>query len=574
MKCSTWGRAPSAPGAARRPSAGAGRAPASGAVFCPCPGRSARFAGQVERFQLARRGGREDLEAGRQLQRDHRLGHLEMAQHRRLAVQRPGRCRCRCGRAAPGQLAQSGGGAQVDLQPQAQTRVAVGADRAQALVHKRPTWPAQAGRAAACRTSPALSKANPAAVSPRRGWPAALPHRRARTDPRRPAPAGRRGLRVFSLRPPASEAPGCATYRRRQAQLDHEIPITHLFHGARGDTFRRKKFSDPPWTKFLTQSGYQPARWSKKVLTRIGRDLRQGKEPRDEEPQQGKFVYLILAIGLGLLLSAMPAAAKKKRRRKRKFRGSLSSFRAAALGELSSKASRASPTSSSGRSRRNPDEHWLGLDFTAWEGARFRMAIMKRREQGRRRQRADDSTRTRTTRRKTKQTITRAAIPLGSLEGLVTSALFNTHRFELIERKQIDAVLAGLKFNTTDLVSGPSASKVGRLLGAQYMLFVEVAGMEGRQELHEHGRLRQVEGPGGAHLQAARGGHRTASNTPGPSAAKPAAGVSPCPSGARARTRRCITRCRSAWPRGPSTSPTRSRTNLGWVRWPRSTATS
>jgi hypothetical protein len=123
---------------------------------------------------------------------------------------------------------------------------------------------------------------------------------------------------------------------------------------------------------------------------------------------------------------------------------------------------------------KNFDEHWLGLEFTDWEGPRFRMAVMKvenKVEMGSVEVVYEDEDEA----RKAQETVNRAAIPLGSLEGLVTSSMFNTGRFELIERKQIDTVLAELKFNSTDLVSAPSASKVGRLLGAQYMLFVEVA---------------------------------------------------------------------------------------------------
>jgi hypothetical protein len=134
---------------------------------------------------------------------------------------------------------------------------------------------------------------------------------------------------------------------------------------------------------------------------------------------------------------------------------------------------------------KNPDIHWLGLEFTEWDGARFRLAVMK----------VENKIETSTVevefdedddaddRRRAQETASRAAIPLGSLEGLVTSALFNTHRFELIERKQIDAVLNELKFNSTELISGPSASKVGRLLGAQYMLFVEVAEFDDSRNL-------------------------------------------------------------------------------------------
>lgn len=187
---------------------------------------------------------------------------------------------------------------------------------------------------------------------------------------------------------------------------------------------------------------------------------------------RSKLVCLLLTIGLFGPFSTGAAFAKKEKKDKKEkevrvlFTPTAGSWEAYLKGEQGEQYVLQQPV------ERNDDEHWLGLEFTDWQGARFRMAVMKvenKIEIGSATFEDEDD------QRDYEQKVNRAAIPIGALEGLVTSAFFGTHRFELIERKQIDTVLAELKFNSTDLVSGPSASKVGRLLGAQYMLFVEVA---------------------------------------------------------------------------------------------------
>lgn len=186
---------------------------------------------------------------------------------------------------------------------------------------------------------------------------------------------------------------------------------------------------------------------------------------------RSNFVRLLISACIILVLPLSLAEAKSKKKKEEEARIAFSpsgGWEAYLKGPAGEQFALQQPV------EKNPDIHWLGLEFTEWEGARFRMAVMKvenKIELGSVQFEYEDED----DRRKAQETASRAAIPLGSLEGLVTSGLFNTQRFELIERKQIDTVLAELKFNTTELVAGPSASKIGRLLGAQYMLFVEVA---------------------------------------------------------------------------------------------------
>ena len=180
-----------------------------------------------------------------------------------------------------------------------------------------------------------------------------------------------------------------------------------------------------------------------------------------------RLLVVVGIVGLCLPSPAAEAKSKKKEEIRTPFTAS-GAWEAYLKGDQGEKFVLEQPV------ERNAEEHWLGLEFTDWSGPLFRMAVMKVENKVESAitevvyEDEDDE-------RRARETASQAAIALGSLEGLVTSAFFNTHRFELIERKQIDTVLAELKFNSTELVSGPSASKVGRLLGAQYMLFVEVA---------------------------------------------------------------------------------------------------
>jgi len=190
------------------------------------------------------------------------------------------------------------------------------------------------------------------------------------------------------------------------------------------------------------------------------------------EPCTKKKLAFLLAAGLlALLIPTDGAEAKPRKKKEEEIRTPYSpsgEWEAFLKGEEGERYALLQPV------EKNEDEHWLGLEFTDWAGPKFRMAVMtvdnKIAVGGTEVDYDDDDDE-----REARATAFRAAVPLGSLEGLVTSGFFNTHRFELIERQKIDKLMSELKFNSTELVAGPSASKLGRLLGAQYMLFAEVA---------------------------------------------------------------------------------------------------
>jgi hypothetical protein len=65
-----------------------------------------------------------------------------------------------------------------------------------------------------------------------------------------------------------------------------------------------------------------------------------------------------------------------------------------------------------------------------------------------------------------------------ALETALLDALVNGGRFEVVNRGQLDRVLAEQKLNNSDLVDPASAQRVGRLLGAQYLVVGSLLGAD------------------------------------------------------------------------------------------------
>jgi TolB-like protein len=66
--------------------------------------------------------------------------------------------------------------------------------------------------------------------------------------------------------------------------------------------------------------------------------------------------------------------------------------------------------------------------------------------------------------------LTKSPYPAQALETALIDALVNSGRFEVVTRGQLDRVLAEQKLANSDLVDPASALRVGRLLGAQYLV--------------------------------------------------------------------------------------------------------
>jgi curli biogenesis system outer membrane secretion channel CsgG len=103
------------------------------------------------------------------------------------------------------------------------------------------------------------------------------------------------------------------------------------------------------------------------------------------------------------------------------------------------------------------DEDWIGLRFTEYEGPRIRLGVLKvinKSAESEEQNRAD-----------------RIEVPVSGIQELLTSALYGTKRFDVIEQKRIHEVQA--QQTRTDVVepSPTSIINIGKVLGAQYLVY-------------------------------------------------------------------------------------------------------
>jgi curli biogenesis system outer membrane secretion channel CsgG len=126
----------------------------------------------------------------------------------------------------------------------------------------------------------------------------------------------------------------------------------------------------------------------------------------------------------------------------------------------------------------NADKEWLGLLFTEYSGPKMRIAVMLAEnktagvEQG---INAVNETNLK------KAVIVAfggrssvAEVPVGAIEELLTTSLFSSHRFDLIERKALGVMLAEQDFGESGRVAKPTAAAIGKVQGAQYLIFAAV----------------------------------------------------------------------------------------------------
>jgi hypothetical protein len=110
----------------------------------------------------------------------------------------------------------------------------------------------------------------------------------------------------------------------------------------------------------------------------------------------------------------------------------------------------------------NDDQDWMFLKFTDYKGPRSRLAILRVENKAANSGSEDDDD------------DGHAEVPLQQIEEIFTTSLFNTNRFTLIERKRIQAAIAEQDVGSTDRINAASAVKVGKLLGADYLIIVAV----------------------------------------------------------------------------------------------------
>lgn len=65
-------------------------------------------------------------------------------------------------------------------------------------------------------------------------------------------------------------------------------------------------------------------------------------------------------------------------------------------------------------------------------------------------------------------------LPVGDISSIVTAALQNTHRFRVLERSQIEQILAEQDLGAGGRISAATAPKVGDMVGAQYLILTSV----------------------------------------------------------------------------------------------------
>lgn len=102
------------------------------------------------------------------------------------------------------------------------------------------------------------------------------------------------------------------------------------------------------------------------------------------------------------------------------------------------------------------DIDWLGLRFTEYQGPRIRLGVFK--VENKSREEAGEWT-------------SRVEVPVAGIEELLTAALYNTQRFDIIERKRIDLVLGEQKRKETVEPSPKALYEAGQVLGIQYLVY-------------------------------------------------------------------------------------------------------
>ncbi|MCH9647606.1 MAG: CsgG/HfaB family protein [Deltaproteobacteria bacterium] len=106
----------------------------------------------------------------------------------------------------------------------------------------------------------------------------------------------------------------------------------------------------------------------------------------------------------------------------------------------------------------NQDKLWIGLTFTDYSGPRLRLGVMPVR---------NDSP----VREATGGQFGDLEVSLSGIEELLSTALFNTRRFDLVERKRLQVVLGEQDFGATGRVSQPTAAKIGHVHGANFLIY-------------------------------------------------------------------------------------------------------
>jgi len=106
----------------------------------------------------------------------------------------------------------------------------------------------------------------------------------------------------------------------------------------------------------------------------------------------------------------------------------------------------------------NPDRDWLGLTFTDYDGPKLTIGVMK--------------IENRTPYGEATGSYWRGIeVPTAGIEELLTTALYQTHRFEIIERKRLGQVLGEQRLGTSGIISEQTAAETGKVQGVDYLIY-------------------------------------------------------------------------------------------------------
>jgi curli biogenesis system outer membrane secretion channel CsgG len=115
---------------------------------------------------------------------------------------------------------------------------------------------------------------------------------------------------------------------------------------------------------------------------------------------------------------------------------------------------------------KNDDKDWMFIKFTEYNGPRNRLAVMKVENRTAGAEQAQDSGGI--------YFGNATEVPLPAIEELITTALVNTNRFDITERKRIQTALLEQDFGNSSRVSATTTAKLGKVLGAEYLLIAAV----------------------------------------------------------------------------------------------------
>jgi curli biogenesis system outer membrane secretion channel CsgG len=115
----------------------------------------------------------------------------------------------------------------------------------------------------------------------------------------------------------------------------------------------------------------------------------------------------------------------------------------------------------------NNDKDWMNLHFTGYSGPKIRVAVMKVENLSANAQAAADTN---------AAVVTGNAeeVPVASLEEVLTSAVYGSNRFEVVDRKDIDKSLSEQDLSASGRAKKATAVKTGQILGAEYLVYAAI----------------------------------------------------------------------------------------------------